>query len=90
MLVSPFRTTDGSPPSRPPAFLWGLDGSRFFIRNAAFDSRTRSARELLRQVQSKRFVEANPRLKIAAEMHSRPDPPTATFQYVDGTEVGIF
>jgi len=54
---------------------------------SAFDARTRSARELLRQVQAKRFVKANPKLKIDLEIHNRPDAPTANFHFVDGTEV---
>lgn len=53
----------------------------------AFDQRTRSARELLRQVQANRFVKANPKLKIAVDVHSRPDAPCANFVFVDGSEV---
>jgi hypothetical protein len=53
----------------------------------AFDNRTRSARELLRQVQASRFKKANPKLKIAIDVHSRPDAPVAVFHFVDGTEV---
>ena len=52
----------------------------------AFDQRTRSARELLRQVQAKRYIKANPNLKINIDVHSRPEKPMARFQMVDDTE----
>mmetsp|Transcript_1801 Transcript_1801/g.2593 ORF Transcript_1801/g.2593 Transcript_1801/m.2593 type:complete len:118 (+) Transcript_1801:80-433(+) len=51
-----------------------------------FDSRTRSARELLRQVQAQRFVKANPKLKIAANVVSTPNPPQVRFQFADDSE----
>jgi hypothetical protein len=54
---------------------------------SAFDARTRSARELLRQVQAKRFKHANPRLKIGINVHDRADAPKAHFTFIDGTEV---
>ena len=53
----------------------------------AFDGRTTSARELLRQVQAQRFKQANPKLKIGIDVHNRPDSPVASFKYVDGSEV---
>lgn len=56
---------------------------------SAFDARTRSARELLRQVQSKRYSKANPSLKINVDVHDRPDAPLASFAYVDDSEVRI-
>jgi hypothetical protein len=55
----------------------------------AFDSRTRSARELLRQVQAKRFSKANPKLKIEIDAHNRPDAPLASFKFIDETEVSL-
>lgn len=55
--------------------------------DAAFDSRTRSIRELSRQVQAKRFKTANPKLQIGIEVHGRPDAPMAKFSFVDGTDV---
>jgi hypothetical protein len=51
----------------------------------AFDNRTTSARELLRQVQASRFRKANPKLDIKLDVHSRPTPPTAVFQFIDET-----
>ena len=53
----------------------------------AFDSRTRSVRELLRQVQAERFSKANPKLKIKANVLGTVDPPIAEFEFVDGTVV---
>jgi hypothetical protein len=57
----------------------------YFFRTA-FDQRTRSARELLRQVQAKRFTKANPNLKINVDVHNRAEKPLARFALVDGTE----
>ncbi|GKY91161.1 hypothetical protein MPSEU_000088900 [Mayamaea pseudoterrestris] len=51
-----------------------------------FDARTRSARELLRQVQATRFSKANPNLKIHVDVHSRADRPMAKFLMVDDSE----
>ena len=62
----------------------------FHPHTTAFDQRTRSARELLRQVQAKRFIKANPNLKINIDVHSRPDKPMARFQMVDDTEPLVF
>jgi hypothetical protein len=59
----------------------------FLSYTTAFDSRTRSARELLRQVQAKRFSKANPKLKIEIDAHNRPDAPYASFKFIDDTEV---
>ena len=52
-----------------------------------FDNRTKSARELLRQIDSPRFHGCNPKLKVNAIIHSRYDAPRATFAFVDGTDV---
>mmetsp|Transcript_32745 Transcript_32745/g.69130 ORF Transcript_32745/g.69130 Transcript_32745/m.69130 type:complete len:116 (-) Transcript_32745:316-663(-) len=54
-----------------------------------FDMRTRSARELLRQVNSERFLESNPKLKVKANIQSKPDAPTVKFAFVDGTDVSF-
>ena len=67
--------------------IFEMVGTNIIVLLLAFDARTRSARELLRQVQAKRFVEANPKLKIDIDVHNRPDAPTANFRFVDGTEV---
>jgi len=53
---------------------------------AAFDMRTRSARELLRQIQSQRLLGANPRMKVNAIVHAKPDAPTVKFIFVDGSD----
>jgi hypothetical protein len=53
----------------------------------AFDSRSRSVRELLRQVQAKRYSKSNPNMSIAIDVHDLPDAPMACFTYVDGSEV---
>jgi hypothetical protein len=57
-----------------------------FASFSAFDQRTRSARELLRQVQAQRFAKANPNLKINIDIHDLPSRPVARFTMVDGTE----
>jgi hypothetical protein len=54
---------------------------------AAFDARTTSARELLRQVRADRFKAANPKLEIAATVTGTADPPKVLFQFVDESEV---
>jgi len=51
-----------------------------------FDNRTRSARELLRQVNSERLLKSNPRLKVNPIIHARPDAPRVQFTFVDGTD----
>lgn len=51
-----------------------------------FDSRTTSARELLRQVHAKRFGTANPKLKITTDIHNRPDAPKAVLSFVDDSQ----
>jgi 39S ribosomal protein L53/MRP-L53 len=53
----------------------------------AFDARTTSIRELMRQVQTPRYSKANPRLKINVNIHNTYIPPTAHFNFIDGTEV---
>mmetsp|Transcript_10022 Transcript_10022/g.21044 ORF Transcript_10022/g.21044 Transcript_10022/m.21044 type:complete len:116 (+) Transcript_10022:402-749(+) len=51
-----------------------------------FDSRTRSARELLRQVNIQRYRRANPKLKVNAHILSTPNAPTVKFHFVDGSD----
>lgn len=51
-----------------------------------FDSRTRSARELMRQVQAQRFVKANPKLKIGTHVVGTAEPPKVDFEFIDGTK----
>lgn len=55
----------------------------------AFDSRTTSARELLRQVQASRFKQANPNLNICLDVHNRPDAPSASFVFIDDSTVRL-
>eukprot|EP00584_Thalassiosira_punctigera_P019327 CAMPEP_0172552606 /NCGR_PEP_ID=MMETSP1067-20121228/46299_1 /TAXON_ID=265564 ORGANISM="Thalassiosira punctigera, Strain Tpunct2005C2" /NCGR_SAMPLE_ID=MMETSP1067 /ASSEMBLY_ACC=CAM_ASM_000444 /LENGTH=115 /DNA_ID=CAMNT_0013340627 /DNA_START=92 /DNA_END=439 /DNA_ORIENTATION=- len=54
-----------------------------------FDMRTRSARELLREVNSERFLQANPKLKVNPDIHSKPNAPSVKFSFVDGTDVSF-
>lgn len=61
--------------------------SRVDIKFNPFDNRTRSIRELMRQVQAERFAKANPRLKINTKVVGTVDPPIAEFEFVDGTVV---
>uniref|UniRef100_A0A7S2REZ9 Large ribosomal subunit protein mL53 n=1 Tax=Eucampia antarctica TaxID=49252 RepID=A0A7S2REZ9_9STRA len=56
------------------------------VRFNPFDRRTRSARELLRQISSERFQKSHPKLKIATHILSTVDPPAVQFKFVDGTE----
>lgn len=56
-------------------------------RFPAFDSRTRSTREIWRQMQAKRFHDANPKLKINTDVSSSPDPPQIVFTFVDDSKV---
>ena len=52
----------------------------------AFDARTRSAREVLRQANIQRFYDANPKLKINPNILATPDAPTVKFSFVDGSD----
>lgn len=54
---------------------------------AAFDARTRSARELLRQVNSERMLKGNPKLKVNPRVNAKPDAPFVKFAFVDGTDM---
>mmetsp|Transcript_23181 Transcript_23181/g.33907 ORF Transcript_23181/g.33907 Transcript_23181/m.33907 type:complete len:114 (+) Transcript_23181:224-565(+) len=58
---------------------------RVDIRFNPFDDRTRSARELMRQVQAERFIKANPKLKINKNVVGTIDTPSVEFEFVDGT-----
>ncbi len=53
----------------------------------AFDKRTTSARELMRQVQSDRILKANPKMKINVNVVGTADPPVVQFEFVDGDKV---
>lgn len=55
--------------------------------DVAFDSRTRSAREVMRQFEAQRLVRANPKLKVKADVHSRPSAPEVKVSFVDGTDL---
>ena len=56
----------------------------------AFDKRTRSARELLRQISGDRFMKANPKLKVTSHIMTTIDPPLVQIKFVDGNEVRPF
>jgi hypothetical protein len=56
---------------------------------AAFDGRTKSAREMWRQMQASRFRKVNPGLKINTNVVSTPDAPEVIFKFIDDTEVGF-
>lgn len=51
-----------------------------------FDNRTRSARELLRQMNATRYSRSNPKLVVNPIVSSKPDAPWVKFGFVDGTE----
>ena len=59
------------------------------LQHIAFDMRTRSARELLRQVNSERFLRCNTKLKVNANITAKPDAPTVKFAFADGTDVSF-
>jgi hypothetical protein len=54
----------------------------------ALDGRTRSAREMWRQMQATRFHKANPKLKVNTHVLCTADPPEVIFKFVDESEVG--
>jgi hypothetical protein len=58
-----------------------------FDLKTAFDARSTSAREMMRQVQASRFKKANPKLQIRFDIHGRVDKPIVQFSFADGTEV---
>mmetsp|Transcript_15993 Transcript_15993/g.23706 ORF Transcript_15993/g.23706 Transcript_15993/m.23706 type:complete len:115 (+) Transcript_15993:1505-1849(+) len=63
-----------------------------YVRNVnisfnPIDQRTKSARELLRQVQAPRYTESNPKLKINVEVRNTVEPPSVVFQFVDDSEM---
>ena len=53
----------------------------------AFDSRTKSARELMRQVQAERIEKANPKMKLNCNIIGTVDPPSVEFEFIDGNKV---
>ena len=55
--------------------------------NIAFDNRTTSVRELLRQVQAERIKKANPKMKVNVDVTGTAAPPLVNFEFVDGTNV---
>ena len=54
---------------------------------SAFDIRSGSAKELLRQVRADRFKKTNPKLKIQSNIVNTPNPPNVTFKFADESEV---
>ena len=61
-----------------------------FLTYKAFDKRTTSARELLRQVQAERIQKSNPKMVLKVDLLGTADPPLVNFEFVDGTKVGLF
>ena len=59
------------------------------IRFNPFDGRSKSVKELLRQVQATRYSKANPKLEIKKAVLATADAPFALFQFVDGSEVSL-
>lgn len=59
----------------------------FRLNNAAFDNRTKSAREIWRQMQATRYHKANPKLKINTEVLGTAAAPEVVFKFIDETEV---
>jgi hypothetical protein len=53
----------------------------------AFDNRTKSAREIWRQMQATRYRKANPDLKINTEVMGNAAAPEVVFKFIDETEV---
>ena len=53
----------------------------------AFDNRTKSAREIWRQMQATRYHKANPKLKINTEVLGSAAAPEVVFKFIDDTEV---
>lgn len=51
-----------------------------------YDSRTKSAREIWRQMQASRYHDANPNLKINTVVSGSADPPVVVFKFIDDTE----
>lgn len=55
----------------------------------AFDNRTKSAREIWRQMQATRFHRANPKLKINTNVSGSAAAPQVVFTLVDDSQVRI-
>jgi hypothetical protein len=67
---------------------WSIsDSSAYTLPRQAFDSRTKSAREIWRQMHAKRFQDANPNLKINTDVTSTPHAPEVIFKFIDDSEV---
>jgi hypothetical protein len=60
-----------------------------FFRTA-FDNRTKSAREIWRQMQATRYHKANPKLKINTEVLGTAAAPEVVFKFIDDTEVSLY
>ena len=59
----------------------------FARTTVAFDKRTRSTREIWRQLQATRYHNANPNLSINTQVSGTADPPEVVFKFIDNTEV---
>lgn len=55
----------------------------------AFDNRTRSTREIWRQLQATRYHNANPNLSINTHVLGTAGPPEVVFKFIDDTEVRV-
>ena len=53
-----------------------------------FDNRTKSAREIWRQMQATRYHILNPKLKINTVVSGTAEPPEVVFKFADDSEVG--
>eukprot|EP00531_Pseudo-nitzschia_arenysensis_P003154 CAMPEP_0116128002 /NCGR_PEP_ID=MMETSP0329-20121206/7131_1 /TAXON_ID=697910 /ORGANISM="Pseudo-nitzschia arenysensis, Strain B593" /LENGTH=114 /DNA_ID=CAMNT_0003622119 /DNA_START=100 /DNA_END=444 /DNA_ORIENTATION=- len=56
------------------------------IKFNPFDNRTKSAREIWRQMQATRYHKANPKLKINTEVLGTTAAPEVVFKFIDDTE----
>jgi len=56
------------------------------IKFNPFDNRTKSAREIWRQMQATRYHKANPKLKINTEVLGTAAAPEVVFKFFDDTE----
>jgi len=60
---------------------------RVTIEYNPFDIRTTSARELLRQLQSNRFSQSNPKLQVNSTVSASLEPPKVEIEFVNGEKV---
>eukprot|EP00934_Nitzschia_sp_Nitz4_P000997 Nitzschia sp. Nitz4//scaffold2_size372955//214275//214706//NITZ4_000437-RA/size372955-snap-gene-0.35-mRNA-1//1//CDS//3329546820//997//frame0 len=56
------------------------------IKYNPFDSRTKSTREIWRQMQASRYYDANPNLAVNTVVSGGPEAPEIVFKFVDDSE----